>query len=295
MVKLIVTTKKKWRLMYRYLNRIIEPYIIDYPAGEVGFNLPEDVERTFYNAKLCFDVNSHKDMLILLMFLHRYNWYKYTEIYVPYCPYLRDDKINNKAQPAFAHYLKKYKNILTTSDPHFNQMTENNSLTFTEDFRKVLNKPTTIVLADKSAHRTVDFLKNNNVYINLCDSLPFLNVKKERDNATDKITKIDFEKNLPYLEVEKQPKQFLIVDDICDGGGTFIPTIEMLKIKYPLVPILLYVTHGVFSKGTEHLYDAGLHEIYTTNTYPKIIDLGTELDPKFNYKVVGFVNCEERV
>jgi ribose-phosphate pyrophosphokinase len=57
----------------------------------------------------------------------------------------------------------------------------------------------------------------------------------------------------------------LIVDDICDGGRTFI---NLAKVLRPLTEgkIYLYVTHGIFSNGLldlmgvlDHVYVANLH------------------------------------
>lgn len=43
-------------------------------------------------------------------------------------------------------------------------------------------------------------------------------------------------------------KKLLIVDDICDGGRTFIELAKLLREFNP-ASITLYVTHGIFSKG----------------------------------------------
>lgn len=43
-------------------------------------------------------------------------------------------------------------------------------------------------------------------------------------------------------------KKLLIVDDICDGGRTFIELAKLLRAFNP-ASITLYVTHGIFSKG----------------------------------------------
>jgi ribose-phosphate pyrophosphokinase len=56
----------------------------------------------------------------------------------------------------------------------------------------------------------------------------------------------------------------LIVDDICDGGGTFIGIAKALPKD---VKKYLYVTHGIFSKGLRELTGHFEH-IYTTNSYP---------------------------
>lgn len=54
-----------------------------------------------------------------------------------------------------------------------------------------------------------------------------------------------------------------IVDDICDGGGTFIGTAAMLKSK-GAAKVVLIVSHGIFSKG-ERL--EGIDEIFSTDSF----------------------------
>lgn len=58
----------------------------------------------------------------------------------------------------------------------------------------------------------------------------------------------------------------LIIDDICDGGGTFIMLAKELKAKN-CGKVILYVTHGAFTKGTGVLFDGGIDEIYTTDSF----------------------------
>ena len=75
----------------------------------------------------------------------------------------------------------------------------------------------------------------------------------------------------------KHGQKFLIVDDICDGGMTFIKLAEAI-IQNPIYqnwpyekwPIELYVTHGIFSKGLDVLFNAGISKIYTANPFPKV-------------------------
>lgn len=62
-------------------------------------------------------------------------------------------------------------------------------------------------------------------------------------------------------------KNILIVDDICDGGGTFIGLLEAIKSIYNPSTVTLYVTHGIFSKGVDMLFDAGFDNIITTDSF----------------------------
>lgn len=58
----------------------------------------------------------------------------------------------------------------------------------------------------------------------------------------------------------------LILDDICDGGFTFIKTAEALR-EAGAASVSLYVTHGIFSKGLECLKEAGISNIFTTTSF----------------------------
>lgn len=68
-------------------------------------------------------------------------------------------------------------------------------------------------------------------------------------------------------------RNYLIVDDICDGGATFIDLAIKLKTTHNLAVIKMYLatTHGIYSKGTKELahYFEG---IYCTNSYSDIDD-----------------------
>jgi ribose-phosphate pyrophosphokinase len=58
-------------------------------------------------------------------------------------------------------------------------------------------------------------------------------------------------------------KHYLVVDDICDGGGTFIGLAEEVKKKGAFAD--LYVTHGVFSKGLDEI-NKYYQAVYTTDS-----------------------------
>jgi phosphoribosylpyrophosphate synthetase len=61
--------------------------------------------------------------------------------------------------------------------------------------------------------------------------------------------------------------KFLILDDICDGGATFLAVVEALKkrVGLPIMEFHLFVSHGIFSKGRKVLEEQGI-QIYTTNS-----------------------------
>ncbi len=62
-----------------------------------------------------------------------------------------------------------------------------------------------------------------------------------------------------------QQKDYLIVDDICDGGSTFIGLAKELKSKNA-GRLYLAVSHGIFSNGLNELSQY-FDRIYTTNSF----------------------------
>lgn len=71
-------------------------------------------------------------------------------------------------------------------------------------------------------------------------------------------------------------KNVLIIDDICDGGGTFILAGQEI-LKYSPNVLSLYVTHGIFSKGTESLNEI-FNNIYAYNSWIDSKDISYEVD-----------------
>lgn len=81
-------------------------------------------------------------------------------------------------------------------------------------------------------------------------------------------------------------KDFIIIDDICDGGATFINIAKEIKAYFhesgkTESKIYLIVTHGIFSKGLEVLFEY-FDGIYCTNSYDQFtIDTEDPLNQRF--------------
>lgn len=86
---------------------------------------------------------------------------------------------------------------------------------------------------------------------------------KSRDVKTGQLT------GFKVYADDLEGKDCLIVDDICDGGGTFIGLAEELK-KKNAGKLYLAVSHGIFSKGFGEL-DV-FEKIFTTNSFRDIDD-----------------------
>lgn len=75
-------------------------------------------------------------------------------------------------------------------------------------------------------------------------NIPFHQAEKHRDVSTGKLSGFA----APTI---KSGEHYLVVDDICDGGGTFNGLAEVIHEKGCYAS--LFVTHGIFSQGTETL------------------------------------------
>ncbi|MEM6802608.1 MAG: ribose-phosphate diphosphokinase [Bacteroidota bacterium] len=81
---------------------------------------------------------------------------------------------------------------------------------------------------------------------------------KKRDTRTGHLS--DF---MVYAD-DLQGKACLIVDDICDGGGTFLGLADKLREKNA-GNLYLAVSHGIFSKGLSEL-KRKFSKVFTTNS-----------------------------
>ena len=70
----------------------------------------------------------------------------------------------------------------------------------------------------------------------------------------------------PEWVSDAEDKTFVIVDDICDGGRTFIELAKVIRRDYSEnSKIALVITHGIFSKGFDTVFEY-VDEVYTTNS-----------------------------
>lgn len=80
---------------------------------------------------------------------------------------------------------------------------------------------------------------------------------KKRDSVTGKLSGFEL------VRGDLAGRVALIVDDICDGGGTFAGIAKVLRAA-GAIRVALCVTHGVLSKGLEI---EGIDGIYCTDSY----------------------------
>lgn len=178
------------------------------------------------------------------------------DLYAPYLPYGRQDKeISNGLSFALTTMRDILYNVgcarISTFDAHSNtDMIYSNLPT---DFHRSVVNHGVICFPDKGAAKRYG------------DSIAFRGIpavycEKVRDQLTGEITGLSL-----VGDAFLSGQDVLIVDDICDGGMTFIKVAEELK-KFNPNTIDLCVSHGLFSKGQEVLHEAGINKIFTTNS-----------------------------
>ena len=118
-------------------------------------------------------------------------------------------------------------------------------------------------------------------------NLPVYTATKHRDEATGKLSGFALD-GLPG------DGNYLIVDDICDGGGTFLGLAEASGLTREQVD--LYVSHGVFSKSALEILPRSFGYIFTTNSYAPTRDLnvsGLDNYPVFRkFDVIRFLESK---
>jgi len=199
-------------------------------------------------------------------------------LHMPYVPYARQDRVMVTGESLS---IKVFANIInalnftrvSTLDNHSDVATalidrcENHSVLevikqTNLDYR--LNQPdTNYVLVSPDAGAMKKTLKVAQHY----GGLKIIKCDKERDTSNGKILSTSF--HSPHFGTTLEGMRLLIVDDICDGGMTFIKIAEMLTKRCGPDSIELLVSHGIFSKGLQPLLDSGISHIYTTDSFPQ--------------------------
>lgn len=180
-----------------------------------------------------------------------------------YVPYARQDRICNKGESlsikVFASIINNLEfSSVTILDPH------SDVTPALIDNVKVIDKSSILSagcvdLSYIDCFVAPDFGASKEIQ-KLCIEFnkEFIQGVKVRDTKTGQLSGFDY-----YGDIKG--KKLLIVDDLCDGGGTFIGLAKKLQDGAP-DSIDLYVTHGMFTKGMDEIRPF-FGEIYTTNTF----------------------------
>ena len=186
-------------------------------------------------------------------------------LYIPYFPGARQDH----PEPGTPFTLQVYADIVNTmgahavvvADPHSNVMPALVRCTTIEpkDILWMVDKITKyngVICPDSGAGKRAQAVAT-------LLNVPLYTAGKVRDQKTGKLS---------GFWVDKLPAQgrYLVVDDICDGGATFVGLADAVYQQGAYI-LDLYVTHGIFSKGYDTLLTK-YERIITTDSYPTLGD-----------------------
>lgn len=197
---------------------------------------------------------------------------EHVKLVLPCVPYAQQDRVCNRGE---AFSLKVFGNLInemdfmfvTVLDPH-SDVTKaciNNLIIRTQkdiihawpEFVNRIQLDMVLVSPDAGANK-----KLGDIAAYLGHS-SFIRADKVRDLLTGKIKEtIVYAKDLNGLTM-------VVIDDICVGGKTFTEVAAALKAQ-GAAKVVLYVTHGIFSKGVQSVLDGGVDKIWTTNSFRDI-------------------------
>jgi ribose-phosphate pyrophosphokinase len=235
-----------------------------FSGGEPHIKINPDFDR---NQKITIThrLNSFNDLGLLCITVDalRRMDVKIIDLFIPYFPAARQDRVMIPGEPLSVKVYADIINALQLNkvfvfDAH-SEVTPallNNSIvipnyTFIREVLNRIGENVKLISPDggalKKIYKVSEFLGGAEV----------VECSKSRDVKTGRLS------GFKVYEDDLQGIDCLIVDDICDGGGTFVGLAEELKNKNA-GKLYLAVSHGIFNKGFEVLncFDA----IFTTNS-----------------------------
>ena len=235
-----------------------------FSGGEPHIKINPDFDTT-QKVTITHRLNSFNDLGLLCITVDalRRMDVKIIDLFIPYFPAARQDRVMIPGEPLS---VKVYADIINAMqlnkvfvfDAHsevtpalLNNSTVIPNYTFIKEVLNVIGENVKLISPDggalKKIYKVSEFLGGVDV----------VECSKSRDVKTGKLS------GFKVYDDDLNGIDCLIVDDICDGGGTFVGLAEELK-KKNAGKLYLAVSHGIFNKGFEVLncFD----KIFTTNS-----------------------------
>ncbi len=235
--------------------------IYKFPDGEIGVNIP--LAAIFGKVDIVAYLTDSDSIITLIKIvdaLRNQVSNLLIDAYIPFIPGARGDRImvkgeafNLKVNAALIN-LCNFNRVLCL-DPHsdvtpalINNCTiiTNHMLVKSALYIAGIQQDSVLVIPDAGASKKIKDLASTLSSAGV-SGLSILKCDKTREVSTGKLTGFEVFKETLDPELE-----YVIVDDICDGGGTFLGLADEMKRK-GAVKMHLIVSHGIFSKGFEEL------------------------------------------
>lgn len=230
-----------------------------FPAGEAHIKTEASAdEKPLYLYLTGADANEYMSAAMWIDYAHQ-GGHKITAL-IPYLPGARQDRGNPFGAQVYANLINSMAaDEVVCFDPHSPVMPaliNNLRVVGAEDViaravKKALPEYAGVICPDEGA-------KTRTAITAEALGLPLFHAAKHRDFTTGKLSGFTCEE-LP------SEGRFLVVDDICDGGGTFMGLAKATGLGPDRLD--LWVSHGVFSGNAGQLTQA-YGTIYTTDSHP---------------------------
>ena len=237
----------------------------NFSGGECHIQLP----ILHFNSSVAMyaDLYCSDDIMALLLTIdaiRRCNANIEIDLTIPYFPYARQDRVCNSGEALSVKVMANLINSLkcrsvTIYDPHSDvtpALITNCIVKSIEDIiydsplcNAIIQHNMSIVSPDAGAEKKVR--KVTQKISERAHGIDIICAGKVRDVKTGAIISSQIYGNV-------KDKKLIIIDDICDGGSTFIELARLLK-QQGASELYLYVTHGIFSKGLEPLKEYFKH------------------------------------
>jgi ribose-phosphate pyrophosphokinase len=212
-------------------------------------------------------INSFNDFGLLLLAIDALKRMdvKLINVFIPYFPAARQDRVMISGEPlsvkVYADILNSLKlNKITVFDAHSevtSALLDNCEVipnhAFIAEVLKKIGKEVKLISPDGGA------LKKIYKVSEYLGGVEVVECSKSRDVKTGKLS------GFKVYNDDLKGMDCLIVDDICDGGGTFVGLAEELK-KKNAGKLYLAVSHGIFNKGFD-VFQKDFEKIFTTNSF----------------------------
>lgn len=215
-------------------------------------------------------LNSSDDILNLCLAVDalRNMYVGYIEVFIPYIPYARQDRVMVAGEPLSVKVFAGILNSLNLNKVIVFDAHSDVSVALITNCRNIANyamvshfltelKLTdfTLVSPDLGAYKKIDKLAAHIGYKG-----QIATGIKIRDLSTGQIVKSDVNTD------DLNGKACVVVDDICDGGRTFIELASALKTKNA-GDLYFIASHGIFSHNAlERLKEAGYKHVCSSNS-----------------------------
>lgn len=189
-------------------------------------------------------------------------------LYLPYIPYARQDRVMTNGEPLSAAVFGQILNLcnfdrVIVDDPHSDVAPSHiKNVSIFDQYEMALEilgegffGDAIIVAPDAGAIKKVSKLAK------LVGHSEIGVGTKHRDLLTNEIT------GTTYSGPSVDGERVVMIDDICDGGRTFIELGKVLR-EQGASEVVLYTTHGIYSYGAD-VFDGVIDEVYSAYPWMK--------------------------